>query len=54
MKAKKVFHPMQEGDVQATFSNSDNIEEWVGFKPATTISEGVKKFISWYKKFHQK
>ncbi len=53
MKAKKVFHPMQEGDVQSTFSNSDNIEEWVGFKPATTISEGVKKFISWYKKFYQ-
>ena len=53
MKAKKVFHPMQEGDVQATFSNSDNIEEWVGFKPATSISEGVKKFILWYKNFYQ-
>ena len=53
MKAKKVFHPMQEGDVQATFSNSDNIEEWVGFKPSTSISEGVKKFILWYKNFYQ-
>ena len=53
MKAKKVFHPMQEGDVQSTFSNSDSIEKWVGFKPATTISEGVRKFILWYKKFYQ-
>jgi len=53
MKAKKVFHPMQEGDVQSTFSNSDNIEKWVGFKPFTTMSEGVNKFISWYKSFYQ-
>ena len=36
---------MQEGDVQSTFSNSDSIAKWVGFKPSTTISEGVKKFI---------
>ena len=53
MKAKKVFQPMQEGDVQSTFSNSDSIEKWVGFKPSTTISEGVEKFISWYKNFYK-
>ncbi len=53
IKAKKVFHPMQEGDVQSTFSNLDSIEKWVGFKPFTTISEGVDKFISWYKSFYQ-
>ena len=53
MKAKKVFHPMQEGDVQSTFSDSNSIEKWVGFKPSTTISEGVNKFIYWYKNFYQ-
>ena len=52
IKAKKIFHPMQEGDVQSTFSNSDNIKNWVGFKPSTTISEGVEKFIFWYKNFY--
>ena len=42
IKAKKVFHPMQEGDVKSPFSDSNSIENWVGFKPSTTISEGVK------------
>ena len=43
---------MQDGDVQSTYSNSSNIEDWVGFKPSTTISEGVEKFIFWYKNFY--
>ena len=53
IKAKKIFLPMQKGDVQSTFSNSDSIENWVSFKPATPISQGVKKFILWYKNFYQ-
>ncbi len=53
LKAKKVFHPMQEGDVKSTFSNSNRIENWIGFKPSTDLSDGVKKFISWYKSFYE-
>tara|TARA_Y100000589_G_C27118157_1_gene615215 strand:+ start:98 stop:1117 length:1020 start_codon:yes stop_codon:yes gene_type:complete len=53
IKAKKKFMPMQTGDVQTTFSNSDKIEKWIGFKPSTDISEGINKFTIWYKNFYK-
>ncbi len=53
IKAKKNFLPMQDGDVQSTYSDSSNIENWVGFKPSTTISDGVRQFIVWYQSFYQ-
>ena len=38
IKAKEIFLPMQKGDVESTFSNSESIENYVCFKPATHIS----------------
>ncbi len=52
IKAKKVFLPMQPGDVNATASDSTELENWIKFKPNTTIEEGIKKFIQWYKLFY--
>ena len=51
--AKKDFLPMQPGDVPATESDSSILEEWIKFKPNTSIKDGVKKFIEWYKKFYE-
>ena len=53
LKAKKIFLPMQIGDVKETLSNSESIQEWVDFKPSTKIKDGVNKFIEWYKEFYK-
>tara|TARA_Y100001968_G_scaffold288903_1_gene291519 strand:- start:6224 stop:7246 length:1023 start_codon:yes stop_codon:yes gene_type:complete len=52
IKAIKNFLEMQPGDVQATSSDTSSLEKWIRFKPNTTIEEGVKSFISWYKKYY--
>ena len=50
--AKKEFLPMQPGDVKVTAADTSLLEDWVNFKPSTSISFGVSRFISWYKKFY--
>ena len=52
-KAKKNLLPMQAGDVPATYADVDDLIRDVGFKPSTTIEEGIKKFIEWYKRRHE-
>ena len=52
-KAKKNFLPMQPGDVPATYADVDDLMADVGFKPATSIEEGIKKFLSWYKDYYK-
>lgn len=48
IKSIKQFKPMQIGDVQNTFAETDLLENWVGFKPSTTIETGVDIFVKWY------
>jgi len=50
--AKKNFLPMQPGDVDSTFADVSGLEEDYGFKPRTSIDEGIKQFVDWYKKFY--
>ncbi len=52
IKAKKEFLPMQQGDVIGTSANTKLIEKWVNFSSKTSLKEGIKKFISWYKLFY--
>ena len=52
IKAKKRLLPMQLGDVAATSSDSSQLQEWIEFKPNTTVKEGIKQFIKWYKEFY--
>ncbi len=40
--------PMQDGDVPATYADMKALSEWVGFSPATSITQGIDKFIDWY------
>lgn len=51
--APKELRPMQAGDVQKTMADIDRLEAWVGFKPTTSLAEGIDKFVSWYKSFYQ-
>jgi UDP-glucuronate 4-epimerase len=44
--------PMQIGDVKETFADISAIERDHGFRPATTIDEGVPRFIAWYREYH--
>ena len=47
-KAKKNFLPMQPGDVPTTFADIDDLVNEVGFKPSTSITSGIDKFVNWY------
>lgn len=51
--AIKEFLPMQPGDVKATFADTSALEAWVGFKPATSLSDGVARFVNWYTGFYK-
>ncbi|MDP7993529.1 MAG: NAD-dependent epimerase [Synechococcus sp. SP2 MAG] len=52
-EAIKDFQPMQPGDVVATAANTEALEAWVGFKPSTSIEEGIQRFADWYQHFYQ-
>jgi UDP-glucuronate 4-epimerase len=52
-KAKKKFLPMQPGDVLETFSDSTELFKATGFKPQTDLSEGLNKFIAWYRGYYE-
>ncbi|WP_028970848.1 NAD-dependent epimerase/dehydratase family protein [Sphingomonas sp. URHD0057] len=45
--------PMQPGDVKETFADISAIEHDHGFKPTTSIDEGVPKFVAWYRDYHK-
>ncbi len=47
-KAKKDYLPMQPGDVPKTYADIDDLVKNVGFKPETSIDEGIGKFVEWY------
>ncbi len=51
-KAEKNYLPMQAGDVPATYADVDDLIKDVGFKPATSIEDGIKQFIQWYMKYY--
>ena len=44
--------PMQPGDVRETFADISAIERDLGFRPTTSITEGVPRFVSWFKDYH--
>ena len=48
-EAIKEFMPMQQGDVLHTYADTSKLERECGYKPATTLHEGIGKFIDWFK-----
>jgi len=52
-KAKKNLLPMQQGDVSATYADVDELIKDVGFRPKTSIEEGIKRFVDWYREYYK-
>lgn len=50
--AHKELVPMQPGDVPVTYADTSALERDFGFKPATSLREGLRKFAEWYKAFY--
>ncbi|WP_213673020.1 NAD-dependent epimerase, partial [Serratia marcescens] len=51
--ARKNMLPMQPGDVMDTSADTAELYRDIGFKPETSVEEGVKRFVDWYKAFYQ-
>jgi UDP-glucuronate 4-epimerase len=52
-EARKEMRDLQPGDVPATYADIDDLARDVGFRPATPLSEGVGKFIEWYREYYK-
>ena len=52
-ESHKKFVPMQPGDVPITYADTSELEADTGFKPNTSLREGLRNFVQWYKKFYQ-
>ena len=53
-EAHKKLVPMQAGDVPITYADTSTLEKDFGFKPHTSLREGLRKFAEWYYKFYIK
>jgi UDP-glucuronate 4-epimerase len=51
--AKKNMLPMQPGDVPATYADVDDLMRDVGFRPSTTIEDGIARFVAWYREYYR-
>ena len=51
-EAHKELVPMQPGDVPVTFADTADLERDLGFRPATPLREGLRRFAQWYKEFY--
>ncbi|MEN8107414.1 MAG: NAD-dependent epimerase [Pseudomonadota bacterium] len=52
-KAEKNMLPMQAGDVPATYADIADLERDVGFRPQTSIEDGLARFVAWYRDYYQ-
>lgn len=52
-EAHKKLVPMQPGDVPITYADTTALEQDFGFKPSTSLREGLRKFAEWYHEFYQ-
>jgi len=51
-KAKKNLMPLQPGDVPATYADVDDLMRDVGFRPETSVEDGIKRFVDWYRAYY--
>jgi len=52
-EAIKDFQPIQPGDVVATFADTAKLEAWTGVSPGTSITDGVGRFVAWYRGYFE-
>ena len=53
MTAEKRLLPLPDGDVPATYANTDLLNDWVGFVPGTSVETGVGRFVAWYRDYYK-
>ncbi|MGJ4947755.1 NAD-dependent epimerase [Bradyrhizobium sp. HKCCYLS20291] len=51
--AIKEMLPMQPGDVEATYADVSDLERDIGFRPSTSIADGIARFARWYRDYHR-
>jgi UDP-glucuronate 4-epimerase len=51
--AQKNMLPLQAGDVPDTFADIDDLVRDVGYRPATSVETGVRKFVEWYREYYR-
>ena len=49
---QKIYEAMKAGDVPATYASTDLLEKTIGFKPNTSIEEGLQNFANWYVEYY--
>jgi UDP-glucuronate 4-epimerase len=52
-EADKNMMPVQPGDVLETSADTTALYDVIGFKPKTSVKEGVKNFVDWYRAFYK-
>jgi len=52
-KSRKIFLPMQVGNVEVTYADINHSRKKLGFAPRTSIEEGIEKFIKWYREYYK-
>jgi UDP-glucuronate 4-epimerase len=52
-KAILDLQPIQPGDVPSTYADTAELQAATGFKPATTVETGVRRFVDWYREYYQ-
>ncbi|HKO56894.1 MAG TPA: NAD-dependent epimerase [Thermoanaerobaculia bacterium] len=52
-KAQLDLLPMQPGDVPSTMADVSELEKAVGFRPRTSVEEGISRFVDWYKEYYR-
>lgn len=53
VEAKKEYYPMQPGDVYQTYADVSDLMNDYGFKPDTSIKEGLGRFVEWYREYYK-
>jgi UDP-glucuronate 4-epimerase len=46
--------PMQPGDVQATWADASLLQDLTGYRPQTSVRDGVAQFVDWFRDYYQK
>jgi len=51
--AEKRMLPMQPGDVPTTYADTSALRQWIDFVPSTPLSEGIARFVGWYRDYYK-
>ena len=53
IKSIKNYKEIQAGDIKTTFADTKKLKKWINYSPTTSVEEGVKKFVDWYRNYYK-